>query len=397
MLLCVNVIFKFSITIYLCHFTNIFLHRTDPLPCMNCQNQWYCSEKCRAKDLHHHEPECRAQLHSKILNSFGTNALKGKISEFFLSNDDIIDFSRLFFRVIKSTKPIKQQVNDDDATNDYLFPSESFTIDNQKRTVEWDDINCPIELSEKLVEMEHADLINDYLEGYDDLDEDERKGYDEQLGLDIPSDELFMELALENEVKTVLNNTVNTVVDSLSPTNDSFDSSADDPPSFKSSQDNQDVGNTSLSASGNTNEGFYSYFLSQIKKKDVWEKMLLLSKDNRAQYLSNCFETFKIDSEKAAILRESAAEAFDEEEDEGQHIEGLESLAESLKFYFRIFRIDTLFGERLQLERKPLDGKFGFWVIQLREILDNDQVKEHYGDFEWEEIVKAFYVVCSLH
>lgn len=373
------------------------------IQCPKCKSQWYCSEKCRVQDLPFHEPECLADLHSKILNNFNDDAIKDKVPEIFFSNDEIIDYSRLFFRVIKSTKSVKEVVDDESVTdNSYMSPSEPVSIGNQKQIVSWDDINCPLELSEKLVEMEHTALINHYLNEYDDLTEDERKEFDEQLGLDIPDDEHFKEMVLENDVRSVINSTVNEVVNLLSQSSSSFDSYnasngnfafIDDPSSFKSSQEKSDVENTSTNpASTGTSERFFDYFFSQLKQNNILEKIISLPKDNRVQFLSNCFENFKVDSDRTQNFCESAPATSTEAETD--LLEEIDTQLESFKFCYRIFRIDTLYGEKMQLECKPLDGMFCFWVIQLREILESDGVKEHYGHYTWEEIVKAFFVVC---
>lgn len=348
------------------------------------------------------------------------------VNEYF-TPEDIVDYSLLFFRVLKRSK---FENKDEDLTSMYT-PFNSSVGDLQQQ-IDWKDIPVSINShykSKRQCLSSRDDLLPTYLDRFDSLTDEEAVDFDRLLGFEMPSDEYFREIILKNDVKCVLrgiiDKTVSGITDEYIDWNyglhqqDQFSMNALDSENFE--EHSEDIFPGDCDARELSEEELYALFYEDLRKKKIWNYLEKLPYEQITKHMEDMFELFKksyFDSREKA-QGEDSQKAFNTNLDYELNVQTVfyDKLPDADKYVSNNLRYDsTLLNEnecdniallkmnyRLNhlesLLRNPttkgseLEYYFGFWINSLMQLLTQHDMLKAFGAFNYQEIQKAFYIV----
>lgn len=250
----------------------------------------------------------------------------------------------------------------------------------------WEDLSYELDLNDELDETE--EIIGIYTESYDRISEEKRLEYDGKLKLDMPDEAYFRDLAVHTQVSAALDEVIDAVVAEID--SNTFDNYIA-PNGDSIVDDNSGVTSSTSQGKGKAFPK-YRFPVSSSFKGSVHNSALCgLSYDTRLDHFNGYYKTRKsaaLDADAIRFFRYNTTSL----RGAGLHKDD-EAHYQDLKAMYRMFLMDQIIEERANIEKKPLDGQFGFWIVRIKEILQLDEVRQHFGSFNWLQIVKAFYVV----
>ena len=340
----------------------------------DCENS-YCSIKCQ--ELDNHLEECSCSIFRKIETYLDTEDFHRHIQKMSIEFEDILMFTELFFRVYKQIDSLKN-VN-------------SITIGNSTQYFNWNKFEfteIPLELSRTLPEFP-LELFT-YMTDYDSITEVERIEFDSKLNIDLPDDEFFYDTIFEVDIMQLVNGVVDVVCKNIE-----FPENSDSYMNINSQKTNQTEQFSSTNVNPATSEeSNVELHPKKIERNELLNSLILVSEysehmsnisfNGSSESIQKLIEQLEKKSKYGRQLKRKSSFIICNKEDK-ERVQGM-------KLIFRMAKCEKICKD-YNFESKPLDQQFGFWVIRLKNLLDDDEIKPLIGSYNWNDVVKAFFFV----
>lgn len=404
--------------------------------CSKCKQYYYCSTQCLKSDSVYHEPECSIDLvdiiKQKFSEVFSSNLSQeaifngfDSINEYF-TTQDIIDYSMVFFRVLRRARNIHLEEVKDRNESPKLSVFNS-SIGDLKQRIYWRSIPVNVNVCCKSKsDYSDTDVLSNYINHFDSLTDNEAVDFDKLLGFELPDDKYFENVLLKNTVKYVLSKMIDKVSneitdeyidwnhglmhDQFSATNTYTESDF-----FESVFDECDDHELS-------EEELYFLFDNDLKEKKIWDHLSKFSYERASEYIQNMFQLFKKSylESRDTKLKDNSQKRFNSNLDHQLDKQTVfcEKLPDDcnyvshqlkfdtnlinecdnismLKMNYRLNKLETILNSQSN-SGNELEYYFGFWIKRIMQILNQQEVILKMGTFSHEEIEKAFYIVSTL-
>lgn len=337
----------------------------------------------------------------------------------YLSLDDIVDYTLLFFRVLKRSQNVAAEGQFSPKSKQTRFGS--FSAGNLNHHVSWNEVSLLCFGNLKAKRLRSQDKIPSYLSRFDSLTEKELLELDRLIGLCVPDDDYFKEFVIENEVNYVLSQ----LIDSTIIQTGDEPLLADGNNRFAASQaESKHSGSTGNSSHAGLDEyaenELYQRFLDDLKHDKLWQELNNLPYQQGKKCLANMFEMFKRTNQTVKEKRKQRSQnSFEKSMNEelNQQIVYCDHFAEDVPSVSEYLHYDARYIGRTEKEsirlmkmnyrlchledflknspahNNEFDFYFGFWLNQIHKMLAQSDIIQVFGKFNSAEIEKVFFIV----
>lgn len=364
---------KFKFNLFL-NFNSRF--EIDPISCTNCKNNYYCNRNCLKMD--NHKVECELNLLKQIKQLFVEPYDQNDEFNFYeyFSTDDIIDYTLLFFRILRNSNACNRDGN-------FLLKK----------------IATPINFRASLKRPRSENELNDSLSN-DNFNKH------------------FKNMYIDANIKFILKNIIDDVVfKNINPncSNDHNLQSLHDQFQLNNNVIKKDNTEKKIESKKEINKELVESFFDDLKNFNVFDKYEYIY-DEFKNYFSNCFtaeSTLSNDANTSDSINETILNDddfndsifyssppnneinyvskylnFDStiiDKDEAEAIE-------LIRTNFQLTYLEYL-SKKTKRHETELKCYFGSWLDKILKLLSNNKIDKYFNYPNYYQIEKFFYIV----